>query len=328
MRLPILQRSLLFLTATVMVAGCGPQQTPPAVPESVATDLFILGENATVTGGIRVSEIYRSFVAQLDRRIKVGEKTIAERSREILEHLGLDPDTHDISFYGSLDVDHPKAVPAMILRAPLPQDALEKWAEHSDAFSRIDDTSDPSSAIDSDVAFFFVSKDSTAFFVARSSEARLVASGSAERLTEMLARSNNTVSEAPAGVFSMVGGADVWAVASDVPSIVAQLSPDELRDEIFRIFTSIVAAGGSLELGEESALFSLYLEPKDAIEAQDISDLVRGGIALLKMESEDQSLLLDFLERIRVSEYDGFSRVQIQISESDLEDWAEIASVD
>ena len=126
----------------------------------------------------------------------------------------------------------------------------------------------------------------------------------------------------------MVGGADVWAIAKDIASIVTQLSPDHLPDEISRIFTSIGAAGGSLELGEESALFSLYLEPTGAIQARDVSDLVRGGIALLKMESQDENPLVDFLERIRVSEYEGFSRVQIQISETDIEEWAETASMD
>ena len=328
MRFPILYRGPLFLLATVVIAGCGPRHTPPSVPEPVSVDLFILGDDATVTGGIRISELFRSFVSQLDRHIDMGDESLAEHSREILERLGLDPETHDVSFYVSMDVNDRNTAPSMVLRAPLPEAVLEKLAEEIDEFSQLDGLSDVDSAFDSDIPLFAVSEDSTAFFVAQSSEVRLVASGSVDHLVEMLTRSHELAFEEPIGILSMVGGADVFAIATDIASIVTQLSPDHLPDEIFRIFTSIGAAGGSLELGEESALFSLYLEPTGAIQARDVSDLVRGGIALLKMESEDENQLVDFLERIRVSEYEAFSRVQIQISETDIEEWAETASMD
>jgi len=328
MNLPIFRQGLLFLIAPVLIAGCGPRHTPPSVPESVSADLFILGDDASITGGVRISELFRSFVLELDRHIDMGEKSVVEHSREILDRLGLDPETHDISFYVSMDVSDDDVVPSMVLRAPIPETLLEKLAKEIDEFSRVDGPSDLESILDSEVPFFSISEDSTSFFVAQSSELRLVASGSEDHLAEMLARSHTTSPETPAGLFSMVGGADVWASATDIPSIVTELSPDNLPVEISRILTSIVEAGASLEIQDESALFSLYLKPKSEIEARDISDLVRGGIALLRMESEDQSLLLDFIERIRVSEYDGFSRVQFQISELDLEEWAEIAFMD
>lgn len=323
---PIRHRAVLFLLAASVIVGCGPNYAPPTVPESVATDLFVLGADHSLTAGIRVSELYRSFVSRLDQWVDVGDRSFSDRNREILEQLGLDPDTHDISFYASLDTDPREAVPAMILRAPLPPSILEKLAEKSNGFSRVDGTSDLNATIDSNVPWFSVSENSTAFFVARSSDVVLAASGSAEHLAQMLARSDEAAVDSPTGVFLMVGGADVWMVASDISLILDALSPDDWPSEIHQIISSIVAAGGSIELGEESVLLSLYLEPKDGIEARDIGDLVRGGIALLKMESEDDDLLIDFVERLRVSEYNGFSRVQIQISETDLKEWAETIS--
>ena len=97
---------------------------------------------------------------------------------------------------------------------------------------------------------------------------------------------------------------------------------------------------GSVELEEEAIWLSIFFGPKQGIDHRDISDLIGGAIALLKLQIDadlgsdsgdnldGNRVFLDFLDRIKVSEQGSFSRVQISITSNDMDTlWDSIRSV-
>ena len=103
--------------------------------------------------------------------------------------------------------------------------------------------------------------------------------------------------------------------------MVEAMSGGALPTELERILRAISGIGVSLQLEDDAVKINVYFEPKLGIDESDISDLMRGAIALAKLETKqtrEAENLADILNRIDVSESSGFSRVQLRVTEQDL----------
>lgn len=305
---------------------------PLDVPDHVRSARLVLGEEAAVTGGIRISEFYRSFMAEIERHFDLPEqnaRTFAEQNRKLLERFGLDPMVDDVTLFVAYRESDLHSTPGIVLHAPLPEGALEKLADKWDAFELLDEASEELRQIRSEtqneMPVFVITKEDPALLLARPSNEILAASGSATYLSAMIERATaaSSASTIESGsLFHQVGGADAWLTTTNIPAMVEAMSGGAIPTELERILSAITGIGGSLQLEDDAVSMNVYFEPKLGIDESDLSDLVRGAIALAKLgtkQTRDAEDLVDLLSRIDVSESSGFSRVQLRVTEQDLE---------
>ncbi len=317
---------------------------PPDVPDHVRSARLVLGEETAVAGGVRISEFYRSFMVEIERHFDLPEQnagTVAERNRELLERFGLDPIVDDVTLFIAFRESELHSTPGFVLHAPLPKAALEKLADKWDAFEMLDEASEELRRIRSDIRrdfrsdirrdfqnelpVFAITGEDPAILVARPSNEMLTASGSTAFLSDMIERATSAsraTTIKSTSLFLQVGGADAWITATNIPAMVEAMSGDALPTELENILSAITGVGASLQLEDDAVKMNVYFEPESGIDESDLSDLVRGAIALMKLEASrarEAEVLSDVLNRIDVSESSGFSRVQLRITEQDLE---------
>ena len=312
----------VILCIVTFTTGCVNRSgDPQPVPENVRRAVSILGDDTSVSGGIRVSTIYRSFLSRIEKEIASDGSAIGRQNRIILNRIGLDPSVDEISVFFAFKKSGPQSIPGLLLFAPVPENSLDSLAANWDHFQLLDSTSAIRRQIARELPIYELSSEEESLYLALPEEQTLSLSSSAEYLNQMLDRAFLETPDLRVDqirLIDLVGAADVWLVTKNIPGLLEALSVDQIPDEIGRIVMAIANMAGAAELRNESLKISLYFEPRTRVQAQDLSDLIRGAIALVKLNLEDSAQLVEILEQIDVSEYDEFSRVQLKMSETDL----------
>jgi hypothetical protein len=151
----------------------------------------------------------------------------------------------------------------------------------------------------------------------------LVTTTSIPNLAEMILRAR---SDADRSAFEMnelmerVAGEDAWLYTADLSGTIERLHFEQASGDVRRMLESVRRAAASLRIEQERAVFTLYLEPRAGIATEDLSDLVRGLVALLKLDTNEHSSLKELAERIRVSDDGPYARVRIELEASEIQD--------
>lgn len=318
-------RPIATILALVLLPGCGGQR-PPTIPSAVTEDLFVLGTDHSFTAGMRVSELYRTLVNELDGVIELEEQSISELGDQLIQELGINPETHDMTVYGALNQEEEAVIPTLLVRAPIPDNILEELEARSEIVSPGANSSSNQTNTPQQSPMYSTDDAPGSLFFTRASDGLLAVSGSTSQLQSMTARVSETTGTLKKGMLPLVAGAELWFVARDLDAISEELASVELPEDVAQIVSSLASIAGRVEMPSETIRTTVFLAPRDGIDHRDISDLIRGGIAFLKIQLEgdleQNAAVLEFLERINVSEHSNFSRVQISITHSDFNTFA------
>ncbi len=114
-----------------------------------------------------------------------------------------------------------------------------------------------------------------------------------------------------ASVMDLVGkvsGGGAWVVVSEIPAI----GPGN-GDEMSRALASVSKIAVSVSPGSDDVRTTTYLIPSSGTSVSDLSDLVKGFVAVLKLEARDNAEAFALLDAVEIRSGNGEVRIDAEV---------------
>ena len=321
--------------AVTLLAGCqGPNEASRDVPDEVLQSVFIAGNEVNVVGGINLSTFYQSFLSRMGERFQDSGPTnssFTEHHRELLDKMGFDPLSDNVLATITVEISNGHLAPSLVAIAPFLTGKLSGLADQFEFLDRIEvqlprQVGEPNN---NSLPIYALREEEEALMITQPVPGVLVATTSVPALAEMIIRSQESAPEHELNddvLFHLVAGEDAWFLARNFSATLKASATKLPFPELQRIASAVHNVGASLRIESENVLFTLYLEPRAGVDVADVSDLVRGAIALVKMNAQQLPEVMELVEQVHVSDFRGFSRVQLNVTDSFFERLAMMSS--
>lgn len=310
-----------MLLTLLFVGGCTNPASERASPQTQRA-LSILGNDALVIGAVHDLDGLEAFAMAVDTETSFF---VEDRLNRILTELGIERDTESLSIYFSIGEVRSLESIAAVLFAPITEAMLEDLAERTPAMERVVDQRYNHA--------FSISRDEQqeAVFVSLIEEGLLLITPSKQALDQMHDRASldADMSDSALPDADFTGPAShgqFWFATRATGSLseIMDSLPVENSNREFALLTKAVAgAAVSLSLHETDSegpavTTTLFLNPRKDVTAKTLVDLVNGLVALGRLRGEEQPLLKELADKVKVSTVKNTARIAFRVSASDI----------
>jgi hypothetical protein len=295
-----LRRGLaVFGLALLLIAGCDSESLVNGDSGHLDTALRLLGPEGTVVG-------YADIEA-LDSHADIWIESITGRTpprdemiSEFEKRTGIDFENDVDALYVTLNADAERREGSVIVFGGFDADEVIGTLEMQDGLTPVDH-SGPSSF----TAYLYEGQDSV--YVAVSTDGLIVMTSDGATFDGMMARADGsgTVVTADEPFLDELSTYDAWISGRILPLIADRMQQfgGEMQ-MIVPVLESVRRAGAGIDLTDETAEAVILLEPRSDVRADDLANVLRGGIAAARFQlmndSEAPQALIDLLDRIEV----------------------------
>ena len=308
-------RAALILVAVLLapvISGCDSESLVTSDAGHLETALRLLGPDGTAVGFANVEAIERhadSWIESITGRMPERDGMTDEFERQ----TGVDVENDVQAIYGTVIGAVGEEDGSIIVFGTWDADDVIDHLDDNMEINRIEHDGPES------FTAYGIAERGT-LFLAVSRDGYIVVTSSEDRFESMLARAlaNDPVaSDEP--FLSELAAYDAWLTVNDVRQALPDVMPQ--AGMIGPIFESVSRAGFGADLAEETAEALLLAEPREDVRAEDLANVVRGGIAAARFqvmsEPDAPELIRDLLDRIEVETRSNSVAVIMSISRSE-----------
>lgn len=307
-------RSLLPLLSIALIAGACESSGFSDEPLTVETRsaLEILPPDAQVVASVNLRQIADNPELSLESMLNsLGEMHEEARARvsEFVATTGFDPakDLRSVYVSSSLELN-----PVVLAYGAYDVERLSEFIDSRQS-------SIISKYFYRDVPVYEMAvENNDSMLLALAGESMMIASPNKTELHAVLDRALDTENrEIPQRLSTLAGqvaGSDSWIVITELP-VPADTSE---KPDMTAIASSILSASAGMNAAADKLEMTSWLTPQQDLSAEDLEDLVRGGIAALKIEAKDNPTAFDILDRIETRTTSGTVQIRAELTTEQL----------
>lgn len=322
-------RALLALVAVLLLpglTGCDSESLILSDDGHLDTALRLIGPDGTVVGYAD----FRAVESHADLWFEsiTGETPDREEMTEEFEsRTGVDVDSELDAIYGTVDGGVGAEEGSIIVFGTWDTDDLIDHLDDNVDINRIEHSGPES------ITAYGIAEGQSGhgtLFLAVSPDGYIMMSSSESRFESMMARAlTNDPIIADEPFLNELSNFDVWMTVNDPRGMLPDVMPGGGNlGMIGPVFESVARAGFGADLSDDMARALLLLEPREDVRADDLANVIRGGIAAarfqLMSDPNASEMVLDLLDRIDVESRSNSVAVTMSISRSEAADLAQM----
>jgi len=323
----ISRRALLFVVALLAAGtvGCDSESLVTSDAGHLDTALRLLGPDGIATGYVDVEAIESH--ANLWAESVTGQMPERDGMTDEFEsRTGVDVENDMDAFFGTVHGGFGREDGSIIVFGTWDTDDVIDHLDDNQEINRIEHNGPESftaygmAGLQAGLQPGLQAEHGT-FFLAVAPAGYILMTSSESRFESMMARAltdDPVLSEEP--FLDELSGYDAWMTARDLRGMLSDTDMPQGGEfgMIAPVFESIARAGMGLDLTDETAAALMLVQPRDDVRAEDLANVIRGGIAAARFQimsdPDAPEIMQELLDRIDVDARSNAVAVTMSIS--------------
>jgi|GEM_PF-6752864 len=324
MRLRSFAPAGLSLVLVLLLAGCELHSQRTALTAQTQTALHVFPSNVRLVGRIDTRDLrQQSFTNPVSGKVFSFETLrdmFVEPLQKLRESTGFNPTKDLDAVYFATEGLAEDKIADLVAVVSLDRKRFESFLNEQ-LPKKIDRT--PYHG----VTIYRIEGGQDNLYFALIGESLIIASTRDTRVQSMLDRLDGDAASladdsGTVNLIEQVNGGDIWVVATDLET--ASWRPrdeqDAMASQALRLSRAVEKVAVTFDIHNDQVGGLLVMSPQPKVSADDLADLTRGIIGMMKAQPELKGIPAEFLDEIDVDDVDGTVRVAANVDEQTLKD--------